>query len=75
VLIEMLIHIRAGYENDGYPTCPEDAPDRHDSPAWELTAVVEDAEAWHPERVASGPTVDEALALAANLGAPRIVGS
>ena len=74
-MLELLIHWAAGWEANGYPIYPDDVPDHHDCPHWELALVVEDEEAWHPEAVATGLTVPEARNLARSIsGATRVIG-
>ena len=73
-MLELLIHIRGAYEVNGYPLYPDDVPELHGRPIWELASVVEDTEAWHPEEIATGLTVIEARNLAQDLGATRVVG-
>jgi len=71
---EYLIHLPPGFENDGVPVFPDDAPQCHGCPYWELAKVVYRGDDWLPEAVAGGLTLAEARNLAHELRVTRIIG-
>lgn len=71
---EVILYYEAAQLNDGIVTAPADRPDLVQEPVWALGVITDSGEEWYPEPVYSHLTVHEALAVADDLGAVRVVG-